>query len=187
MGFPGDLHLVDACDRAALAITLAELTAKGRFSGLVYNAGYGIPQPLDALDAVVRDQTCEINATSAMSCAQALSPGMQAQGFGRIVNIASEVVPGITKRNADAAVNAVLLSFTRTWALELADQGITVNNVSPCPVDTDFFASNNPLGSAIRQSKVDRTPRGRTGRPADVANAIGFFMQPGPQQLFVAL
>ena len=54
MGFPGDLHLVDACDRAALAITLAELTAKGRFSGLVYNAGYGIPQPLDALDAVVR-------------------------------------------------------------------------------------------------------------------------------------
>ena len=54
MGYPGDLHLVDACDRPALAITLAKLTAKCRFSGLVNNAGYGIPQPLDALDAVVR-------------------------------------------------------------------------------------------------------------------------------------
>ena len=122
-----------------------------------------------------------------MSCAQALSPGMQAQRVGRIANIAGEVVQGMTKRNAHAAVKALLLSFTRTWALELADQGITVSSVSPGPVDTDFFASNNPPGSAIRQSKVDRTPRGRTGRPADVANAIGFFMQPGPQQLFVAL
>ena len=139
---------------------------------------------------MVRDQTFEINASSAMSCAQALSPGMQAQRSGRIgniVNIASGVVLGMTKRNAHTAVKALLLSFTRTWALELADQGITVSSVSPGPVDTDFFASNNPPGSAIRQSKVDRTPRGRTGRPADVANAIGFFMQPGPQQLFVAL
>ena len=136
---------------------------------------------------MVRDQTFEINASSAMSCAQALSPGMQAQRFGRIVNIAGGVVLEMTIRNAHTAVKALLLSFTRTWALELADQGITVNGVSPGPVDTDFFASNNPPSSAIRQSKVDRIPRGRTGRPADVANAIGFFMQPGPQQLFVAL
>ena len=135
---------------------------------------------------MVRDQTFEINASSAMSCAQALSPGMQAQRFGRIANIAGGVVL-MTIRNAHTAVKALLLSFTRTWALELADQGITVSSVSPGPVDTDFFASNNPPGSAIRQSKVDRIPRGRTGRPADVANAVGFFMQPGPQQLFVAL
>lgn len=176
-GFPGDLHLVDAVDRQALAVTLAELTTKYRFNGLVNNVGYVIPQLLDALDLAVYDQTFEINATSAMLCAQALSPGMQAQGFGRIVNIASEVVLGMTKRTAYAAAKAVLLSFTRTWALELAGHGITVNSVSPGPVDTDFFASNNPPGSAIRQSKVDRIPRGRIGRPADIANAVGFFMQ----------
>ena len=122
-----------------------------------------------------------------MSCAQALSPGMQAQRFGRIANIAGGVVLEMTIRNAHTAVKALLLSFTDTWALELANQGITVNSVSPGPVDTDLFASNNPPGSAIRQCTVDRIPRRRTGRPADVANAVGFFMQPGPQQLFVAL
>jgi hypothetical protein len=101
---------------------------------------------------------------------------MQSQQFGRIVNIASEVVLGMTKRTAYAAAKAVLMSFTRTWALELAGHGITVNSISPGPVDTEFFAANNPSGSAIRQSKVDRIPRGRIGLPSDISNAVGFFM-----------
>lgn len=175
--FPGVLHLVDLADRQKLAATLRSLTAQYPFNGLVNNVGYVTPQLLDAVDLATYDRTFEVNATSAMLCSQALSPGMQAQRFGRIVNIASEVVLGMTKRTAYAAAKAVLMSFTRTWALELAGHGITVNNVSPGPVDTEFFAANNPIGSAIRQSKIDRTPRGRIGLPADIANAVGFFMQ----------
>ncbi len=175
--FPGALHLVDLSDRQELAEMLRRLTAQYRFNGLVNNVGFVTPQLLDALELAAYDQTFEVNATSAMLCAQALSPGMQAQRFGRIVNIASEVVLGMTRRTAYAAAKAVLISFTRTWALELAGHGITVNTVSPGPVDTEFFAANNPSGSALRQSKVDRIPRGRIGLPADVANAVGFFMQ----------
>lgn len=174
--FPGVLHLVDLADRQALAQTLSTLTAQYRFNGLVNNVGYVTPQLLDVVDLGAYDRTFEVNATSAMLCAQALSPGMQAQRFGRIVNIASEVVLGMTRRTAYAAAKAVLMSFTRTWALELASHGITVNSVSPGPVDTEFFAANNPVGSAVRQSKVDRIPRGRIGLPADIANAVGFFM-----------
>lgn len=48
--------------------------------------------------------------------------------------------------------------------------------VSPGPVGTEFFAANNPGGSAIRQSRVDRIPRQRIGLPVDIANAVGFFM-----------
>ena len=176
-GFPGELHLVDAADRQALAAMLAQLTTGHRFNGLVNNVGYVAPQMLDTVELAVYDRTFEINATSAMLCAQALTPGMQARRFGRIVNIASEVVLGMTKRTAYAAAKAALMSFTRTWALELAGHGITVNSVSPGPVDTEFFAANNPSGSAVRQSKVDRIPRGRIGLPADIANAVGFFMQ----------
>jgi NAD(P)-dependent dehydrogenase (short-subunit alcohol dehydrogenase family) len=174
--FPGALHLVDLADRRALAATLVALTDRHQFNGLVNNVGYVTPQLLDAVDLAAYDRTFEINATSAMLCAQALLPGMQEQQFGRIVNIASEVVLGMTRRTAYAAAKAVLMSFTRTWALELASHGITVNGVSPGPVDTEFFAANNPSGSAIRQSKVDRIPRGRIGLPSDVANAVGFFM-----------
>ncbi len=175
--FPGVLHQVDLADRQALAEMLHTLSARYRFNGLVNNVGYVTPQLLEAVDLAAYDRTFEVNATSALLCAQALSPGMQAQRFGRIVNIASEVVLGMTKRTAYAAAKAVLISFTRTWALELAGHGITVNSVSPGPVDTEFFAANNPIGSVIRQSKVDRIPRGRIGLPADVANAVGFFMQ----------
>lgn len=48
--------------------------------------------------------------------------------------------------------------------------------VSPGPVGTEFFAANNPGGSAIRQSRVDRIPRQRIGLPVDIANAVDFFM-----------
>lgn len=174
--FPGALHLVDLADRQELAAMLHTLTAQYQFNGLVNNVGYVTPQLLDVVDLAAYDRTFEVNATSAMLCAQALSPGMQAQRFGRIVNIASEVVLGMTRRTAYAGAKAVLMSFTRTWALELAGHGITVNSVSPGPVDTEFFAANNPSGSAIRQSKVDRIPRGRIGLPTDIANAVGFFM-----------
>ena len=175
--FPGVLHRVDLADRQQLSALLRTLTAQYAFNGLVNNVGYVTPQLLDAVDLAAYDRTFEVNATSALLCAQALSPGMQVQQFGRIVNIASEVVLGMTRRTAYAAAKAVLMSFTRTWALELAGHGITVNSVSPGPVDTEFFAANNPSGSAIRQSKVDRIPRQRIGLPADIANAVGFFMQ----------
>lgn len=174
--FPGALHLVDLADRGALAAMMVELTDRYQFTGLVNNVGYVTPQRLDAVDLAAYDRTFEINATSALLCAQALLPGMKAQRFGRIVNIASEVVLGMTGRTAYAAAKAALMSFTRTWALELAGHGITVNSVSPGPVDTELFAANNPRGSAIRQSKVDRIPRGRIGLPSDIANAVGFFM-----------
>jgi NAD(P)-dependent dehydrogenase (short-subunit alcohol dehydrogenase family) len=174
--FPGELHLVDLADRHALAAALVALTDRYQFNGLVNNVGYVTPQTLEVVDLAAYDRTFEVNATSAMLCAQALLPGMQAQQFGRIVNIASEVVLGMTKRTAYAAAKAVLMSFTRTWALELAGHGITVNSISPGPVDTEFFAANNPSGSAIRQSKVDRIPRGRIGLPSDISNAVGFFM-----------
>ncbi|MEY4267368.1 MAG: hypothetical protein RIS90_1903 [Pseudomonadota bacterium] len=175
--FPGTLHLVDMADRQALATKLDELVARHAFNGLVNNVGFVTPQLLDAVDLDAYDRTFEINVTSALLCAQTLSPGMQVQRFGRIVNIASEVVLGMTRRTAYAAAKAALLSFTRTWALELAAHGITVNSVSPGPVDTDLFAANNPVGSSVRQSKIDRTPRGRIGQPPDIANAVAFFMQ----------
>lgn len=174
--FPGVLQQVDLADRYALSAALVELTDRYQFNGLVNNVGYVAPQLLEAVDLSAYDRTFEINTTSSMLCAQVLLPSMQAQQFGRIVNIASEVVLGMTKRTAYAAAKAALMSFTRTWALELASHGITVNSVSPGPVDTDLFATNNPSGSAIRQSKLDRIPHGRIGLPSDISNAVGFFM-----------
>jgi len=174
--FPGELVVVDAADRAATGAAVADLARRHAFNGLVNNVGMVTPQRLGTVDLDVYDRTFEVNTTTALLCAQALIPAMQSARFGRIVNIASEVVLGLTERTAYAAAKAAVMSFTRTWALELAGDGITVNSVAPGPVDTDLFALNNPPGSAVRQKKVDRIPIGRIGRPEDIANALAFFM-----------
>lgn len=174
--FPGELHVVDAAHRGAMGAAVAALAREHPFNGLVNNVGFVAPQPLGSIDLDVYDRTFEVNVTTALLCAQALVPTMKSQRFGRIVNIASEVVLGMTRRTAYAAAKAALMSFTRTWALELAADGVTVNSVSPGPVDTDLFALNNPHGSAERQRKIDRIPIGRIGQPQDIANAVSFLM-----------
>jgi NAD(P)-dependent dehydrogenase (short-subunit alcohol dehydrogenase family) len=174
--FPGVVHLVDAADRDAVRSAVAALARAHAFNGLVNNVGFVAPQALGAIDLDDYDRTFEINVTTALLSAQALVAGMKAQRFGRIVNIASEAVLGLTQRTAYAAAKAAVMSFTRTWALELAAEGITVNTVAPGPVDTELFARNNPPGSAVREKKLARIPAARIGRPEDIANAVAFFM-----------
>ncbi|CAN5809751.1 SDR family oxidoreductase [soil metagenome] len=174
--FPGELHQVDASDRHALAALLKALAERHRFNGLINNVGLAVPQALGEVELESYDRTFEINATSSLLCAEAVLPSMKSQRFGRIVNITSEVVLGMTKRTAYAAAKAALMSFTRTWALETAADGITVNSVAPGPVDTEFFERNNPVGGISRQTKVARIPIGRIGTPQDIANAAAFFM-----------
>ena len=108
---------------------------------------------------------------------------MQRQSFGRIVNISTELVLGYETRTAYSSAKAGLISFARTWALELANYGVTVNAIAPGPVETDFFLENNPIGSPQREAKLAGIPLGRFGVPEDIAAVAAFFM--GPDAAFV--
>lgn len=66
--------------------------------------------------------------------------------------------------------------MTRTWALELAGHGITVNCVAPGPIATSAFWTNNPPESARAKAIVDNIPVGRIGTPEDVAHAVSFLL-----------
>ena len=67
----------------------------------------------------------------------------------------------------------------RTWALELAAEGITVNMVAPGPIRaTDMFHDIIPAGSAREQALAQAIPVKRLGEASDVANAVGFFASP---------
>jgi NAD(P)-dependent dehydrogenase (short-subunit alcohol dehydrogenase family) len=98
---------------------------------------------------------------------------MKAAGFGRVVLVSSRAVLGLPTRTSYAATKAGMLGMARTWALELAPHGITVNIVAPGPIETDNFYSVVPRGQGERVAQA--IPVKRLGQPGDVARAVMFF------------
>jgi NAD(P)-dependent dehydrogenase (short-subunit alcohol dehydrogenase family) len=121
------------------------------------------------------DQVLDLNLRVALQTTQAALPHMKEQGWGRIVQTSSLVTVGVPFRTSYSAAKSGLISFTRSWALELAAYAITVNAVAPGPVETELFNTNNPPGSVSRQRYIDNIPLKRTGTPEEVA-AINAFL-----------
>jgi NAD(P)-dependent dehydrogenase (short-subunit alcohol dehydrogenase family) len=117
-----------------------------------------------------------VNVAAAIICVQALLPTMQAAHFGRIVNIASRAALGKEERTAYAATKAGVLGMTRTWALELAQFGITVNAIAPGPIATELFTSGNPPGAPKTIKIIESIPVKRMGQPEDIAHAAAYLM-----------
>jgi 3-oxoacyl-[acyl-carrier protein] reductase len=174
--FPGDLFLIDLSDRAATDLALAELAKTYAFDGVVNNVGLSRLHQVGAIDLSHVDEIFRTNIDPTIQTVNALLPGMKARGWGRIVNIGSLVSLGARDRTAYAAAKAAITSLTRTWALELAGTGVTVNNVSPGPVETELFRRTTPVGSEAETRFLSLVPMGRFGAPDEQAAAVLYFL-----------
>lgn len=83
---------------------------------------------------------------------------------------------GSVERTAYSAAKAALISFTRSWALELATSGITVNAVAPGPTETELFRANNAPGSEGERRYLAGVPMRRFGAPDEIASATAFLL-----------
>ena len=172
---PG-LHVpVDLSDAKQAADTLARVTQEHEVLCLVNNAAVGGPLRLEEVHLDAFDRLVHTNLRAAILCAQAVLPAMRRAGWGRIVNITSRAALGKEGRTLYGATKAGLISVTKTWALELGAEGITVNAVGPGPINTELFARSNPPDSPKTRAIVNGIPVKRIGQPEDVANAVGFF------------
>ena len=169
------LHVatVDLMDAEATRRAAAALATRFRIGQLIHNAGAIRPDAVE--DAKLQDLEAlvQLHLAAPLLLVQAALPGMKAAGFGRIVLLSSRAALGMAARTAYAATKAGLIGMARSWALELAPHGITVNVVAPGPVaDTATPQAPDPARLAAA------TPAGRLGRPDDVARAVLFFAAP---------
>jgi 3-oxoacyl-[acyl-carrier protein] reductase len=120
--------------------------------------------------------TMNVNATSTFFCTRAVLPFMNT-GWGRIVNMSSLAARngGGNGATAYAASKGAIIAFTRGLCKEVADQGITVNAVSPGLIlETPFHETFN-TDEGIKGA-INGTPLKRGGTPDDVAGAVLYFV-----------
>lgn len=174
--FPGTFIAVDLGDDLAASATFATVAERFELDGVVNNVGLVRPAMLAETTLVDLNAVMQLNLHPALLATQAAMRGMQTRGWGRVVNIASLTVLGAVQRTAYAAAKAALMSFSRSWALELAGSGITVNSVAPGPTETELFRANNPPGSPGERRYLAGVPMGRFGTPDEIAATIAFLL-----------
>ena len=170
-----DARLVDLSDRSAAEQAFADIAATKPVAALINNVGIVAPASFDDVDVDDFDRLMRLNVRTALIAAKALVPTMRKYGRGRIVMNTSRVTLGKPARTLYSASKGAMQAMARTWALEFAGDGITVNCVAPGPIATSAFWQNNLPESPYTKTLMASVPVGRMGTPEDVANAVSFF------------
>jgi 3-oxoacyl-[acyl-carrier protein] reductase len=166
---------VDLTDAKATEQAAREIAKAHQVTTLIHNAGTIRPALLPDVKLEDLDALVNLHLSAAVILLQASLPAMKSAGFGRVVLVSSRAVLGLPTRTSYSATKAAMLGMARTWALELAPQGITVNVVAPGPIETDNFHSIVPRGSPQVEKIAQAIPVKRLGQAGDVARAVLFF------------
>ncbi|MCZ4303383.1 SDR family oxidoreductase [Zoogloeaceae bacterium G21618-S1] len=169
------VDLLDAAATEAAAQAIAEQFPVTHF---VHNAGVIWPKLLGEVELAELQGLTQIHLGAAISLMQAFLPGMRERHFGRVVLMSSRGALGLPTRTAYSATKAGMIGMARTWALELAPQGITVNVVAPGPIHTDMYYEVIEAGSERDKALAASIPVKRVGRADDVTRAVMFFADP---------
>lgn len=168
-----DLTNEDATRQAA-----ADIAARHNVTALVNNAGATRPGTVDTATTAQLDDVVGLHLRAPLLLMQAFLPTLRACGQGRIVNMSSRAALGKGERIVYSATKAGLIGLTRTMAMELGADGITVNAIGPGPIATELFRQSNPEGAPQTERILKSIAVGRMGTPEDVARAVLFFLSP---------
>jgi 3-oxoacyl-[acyl-carrier protein] reductase len=172
-GHTGLAIRADVASRDEIRRMVREATeVLGPVSILVNNAGTYRRVTVDELKPERWERTMSVNLTGPFHAIQAVLPAMREEGWGRIVNISSQIGIRGTDHGADyAATKAGLLGLTKAVALEVAREGITVNAVAPGTIETDIIRD---YSKEDREARNRRIPVGRIGLPEEVASMVSY-------------
>ncbi|MEZ5643709.1 MAG: SDR family oxidoreductase [Burkholderiaceae bacterium] len=171
-------YRADLTDEDATRRIAAEVAAAYNVTALVNNAGATRPGTIDTATTGHLDDVVGLHLRTPMLLVQAFLPTLRACGQGRIVNMSSRAALGKGERIVYSATKAGLIGMTRTLAMELGRDGITVNALGPGPIATELFRKSNPDGAPQTERILKSIAVGRMGTPDDVARAALFFLAP---------
>jgi NAD(P)-dependent dehydrogenase (short-subunit alcohol dehydrogenase family) len=165
---------LDVSDHAAVAAAVTDAQRKlGRIDILVNSAGItGATSPVQDFPLDSWHRTLSVNLNGVFYACRETVPGMIANGYGRIVNVASVAgKEGNPNASAYSASKAAVIGFTKSLGKELAARGILANAIAPATFES-------PLLLQLPQSQVEymrsRIPMGRLGGVAESAAMICF-------------
>ena len=138
----------------------------GRLDILVNNAGIRIPKPALEVTEEDWDATIDINLKGVFFCAQAAGKHMVSQGYGRIVNLGSQL-------SVTASRGFGVAGITKVMAVEWAPYGVTVNAIGPGPTSTPgMLAADTKTPEEVRADLDAHLPLGRRMDPEEMVGAV---------------
>ena len=172
----------DVSDETSVTAAFRQASASfGAVDILINNAGAAPSNPFQKLTATDWRQVMAVNLDGVFNCSRAAIDAMLAQGWGRIINIASSAaLRGYAYVSAYSAAKHGVLGLTRSLALETATRGITVNAVCPGYTDTDIIrqsvqrimAKTGRTEADILETFTRSNPQGRLIQPEEVAASV---------------
>ena len=171
ISYQADLTDTEQTNEAAQLISSSH-----KINNIVHNAGMILPNLLPKVKTDDILTLSHLHLAAPIALTQAILPNMINDKNGRIVFISSRASIGMPTRSAYAATKAGIHGLAKTWALELAENNITVNVIAPGPVLTQNFLDLVPKDSELQQEISDNIPVGRIGTTGDIANAVEFFL-----------
>ncbi|NKQ57458.1 3-oxoacyl-ACP reductase FabG [Amycolatopsis sp. K13G38] len=147
----------------------------GRIDALVNNAGWDKAGPFVDSDPADWDRVVQINLYGVLNTCRTVLRIMAEQGFGSVVNIASDA--GRVGSSGEAVYSAAkggVIAFTKSIAREMARSQVNANAVCPGPADTALFASIGGDNPKLREALTRAIPFRRLAQPSDLANVVAF-------------
>ncbi|MCU1669110.1 MAG: 3-oxoacyl-ACP reductase FabG [Blastococcus sp.] len=167
----------DVTSRESVNAMVDQVLAQfGRIDVLVNNAGWDKASPFVDSDPADWDRVIQINLYGVLNTSKAVLPVMAEQGFGSVVNLASDA--GRVGSSGEAVYSAAkggVIAFTKATAREMARHKVNANCVCPGPTDTALFASMGGDNPRLREALTKAIPFRRLADPSDLANAVAFF------------
>ncbi len=168
----------DLLDATATQEAGKAIAAEHEVTHFIHNAGLIWPNLVEHASPEDLAGLAQLHLSAPLTLLQAFLPAMKAAQFGRVLFNGSRAALGVPTRTAYSATKAGIIGMARTWALELAPHGITVNVVAPGPVRTDNFWGIVEKDSEREAELAKRLPVGRLGEPRDISNAFLYFCDP---------